>query len=188
MDNVQYGKVVFFLLKCMGHLKYRKSFNSNSLPNFRPIVSFVGTYNDNFIKYLCELLSPNLPNEFCTKDTFTFVEGRKEISINDKVLVSFDVNILFANLPLKETVKLAVELIKTSYRNLKISSDNLTKLFKFATYETHFLFDGRFYDQIDSVVMGSPLAPVLANLFIRHNKKLWIKNFKTTPPSFYRNI
>ena len=108
LDNVQYGKVVFFLLKCMGHLKYRKPFNSNSLPNFRPIVSFVGTYNYNFIKYLCELLSPNLPNEFCTKDTFTFVEGRKEISINDKVLVSFDVNILFANLPLKETVKLAV--------------------------------------------------------------------------------
>ena len=28
------------------------------------------------------------------------------------------------------------------------------------------LFNGSFYDQIDGVAMGSPLAPVLANLFM----------------------
>ena len=81
----------------------------------------------NLSKYLCELISPNLPNEFCTKDTFTFVEELKEVSINDKFLVSYDVNSLFKNIPFKETIKLAVYLIKTSYPNLKESSDNLTK-------------------------------------------------------------
>ena len=34
--------------------------------------------------------------------------------------------------------------------------------------------------------MGSPLAPVLANLFMGHNEKLWIQNFQGTPPSYYR--
>ena len=34
--------------------------------------------------------------------------------------------------------------------------------------------------------MGSLLAPVLANLFMRHNGKLWIENSQGTPPSFYR--
>ena len=34
--------------------------------------------------------------------------------------------------------------------------------------------------------MGSPLAPVLANLFMGHNEKLWIQNFQGTSPSYYR--
>ena len=66
------------------------------------------------------------------------MEELKKININDKFLVSYDVNSLFTNSPLKETIKLAVGLIKTSYPNLKISSDNLTKMFKFVTCETHF--------------------------------------------------
>ena len=69
-----------------------------------------------------------------------------------------------------------------------MSSEDLTKLFKFATCETNFLFNGKFYDQIDGVAMGSPLAPVLANLFMGHNEKLWIKNFQGTPPSYYRSM
>ena len=114
------------------------------------------------------------------------MEELKEVSINDKFLASFDVTSLFTNIPLKETIKLAVDLIKTSYPNLKTSSEDLTKLFKFVTCETHFLFNGKYYDQIDGVVMGSPLAPVLANLFMGHNEKLWIENFQGTPPSYYR--
>ena len=121
-----------------------KPFDSNSLPNFRPIVSSIGTYIYNLFKYLCELLSPNLPNEFCTTDTFTFVEELKEVSINNKFLVSYDVNSLFTNIPLKETIQPAVDLVKTSYANLKISSDDLIKLFKFATCKKHFLFNGKF--------------------------------------------
>ena len=30
--------------------------------------------------------------------------------------------------------------------------------------ETHFLFKAKFYDQVDGLAMGSPLAPVLASL------------------------
>ena len=111
--------------KIYGSPKMHEPFDSNSLPNFRPIVSSSGTYNYNLSKYLCVLLSPNLPNEFCTKDKFTFVEELKEVSINDKLLVSYDVNSLFINIPLKEIIKLAVDLIRTSYPNLKISTDSM---------------------------------------------------------------
>ena len=34
--------------------------------------------------------------------------------------------------------------------------------------------------------MRSPLAPVLSNLFMGHNEKLWLENFQGTPPSYYR--
>ena len=109
-----------------------KPFDSNSLTNFRPIVFSIGTSNCDFSKYLCELLPPNLPNEFCTKDMFIIIEELKKVSITDKFLVSYHVNCLFTNIPLKETIKLAVYLIKNLYHNLKMSSDNITKLFKFA--------------------------------------------------------
>ena len=49
--------------------------------------------------------------------------------------------------------------------DIKLRRGNLTELFFFATAQTHFSFLGNFYDQIDGVAMGSPLAPVLGNLY-----------------------
>ena len=46
----------------------------------------------------------------------------------------------------------------------------------FASCETHFLFKGKFYDQIDEVAMWSPLPPVLANLFMAHCEREWLSN------------
>ena len=40
-----------------------------------------------------------------------------------------------------------------------------------------FLFKGKFYDQIDGVAMRSPLAPVLANLFVSHYEKELLGNY-----------
>ena len=50
--------------------------------------------------------------------------------------------------------------------NLNITRKELKILFLFATSQTHFIFNSKFYNQIDGVAMGSPLAPVLANIFI----------------------
>ena len=100
-------------------------------------------------------------------------------------MVSFDVTSLFTNTPLSETIKLAVDLIKTSQPDLNISEKDLTILFNFATCKTHFLFTGKFYDQIDGVAMGSPLAPVLANLFMGHYEKECLSNYDGVLPSYY---
>ena len=35
-----------------------------------------------------------------------------------------------------------------------------------ATLQAHFIFNSKFYNQIDGVAMGSPLAPVLADIFM----------------------
>ena len=64
---------------------------------------------------------------------------------------------------------LAVMYISDGYTDLKLSNTELKSLFSIATAQTHFLFKGSFYDQIDGVAMGSPLAPVLANLFSGHH-------------------
>ena len=68
---------------------------------------------------------------------------------------------LFKNIPLTLTIKLVDDLIERCQSDLNISEKDLT----------HFLFKGKFYDQINGVAMGSPLAPVLANLFMGHYEK-----------------
>ena len=46
--------------------------------------------------------------------------------------------------------------------NLNITRKELKKLFLFATSQTHFIFNSKFYNKIDGVAMSSPLAPALA--------------------------
>ena len=131
LDDIEYEKIYLSGSspgKNYGPPKMHKPFDSNSLPHFSANVSSISTYNYSLSKYVCELLSPNLPNEFCIIDRFTFVEELKKVSLNNKSLVSDHVNSLFTNIPLKDTIKLAVDLMKTSYPKLKISSDDLTKL------------------------------------------------------------
>ena len=167
-----------------GYTVYRKCIRN--IPNvlvftrssFRPIVSSLGTFNYNLAVFLGKLLSDDIPNEFSCSDTFTFVEDLKGTNVNDKFITSFDVVSLFTHIPLQETLELAVKTILDKHPDLKISKKELLELFVFATSKTNFLFKGIVYDQIDGVAMGSPLAPILANLFMGHYEKEWLQNYK----------
>ena len=147
-------------------------------------MSSIGTYNYNLAKYL----KPHISSEFCATDTFSFVQEIQQFDFSDKFLVSYDVTSLFTNIPLSETIDLAVNAIIDGNMNsdLKLSKLELKQLFNFATSHTHFLFNGCFYDQIDGVAMGSPLAPVLANFFMGHYEKLWLEKYTGTQVLYYR--
>ena len=58
-------------------------------------------------------------------------------------MVSFDVVSLFTNIPLKESIDLAVSYIAEGNPNLKLSKADLVNLFSFATSQTNFLFNGK---------------------------------------------
>ena len=139
-------------------------------PPLRPIVSSIGAFNYNLAKYLSSILTPFIPQKYCVNDSFSFVQDIKKLNSNKKFLVSFDVCSLFANIPLDEAIDLAVDLIMNN-NILNINNADLKKLFSFTTSRSHFLFNGNLYGQVDGVAMGSPLAPVLANLFMSHHEQ-----------------
>ena len=56
---------------------------------------------------------------------------------------------------MQETIDIAINFIFNQNPNL------FKKLFLFAISQTHFIFNSKFYNQIDGVAMGSPLVPVL---------------------------
>ena len=143
-----------------------------STPPFRPIVSSIGTYNYNLAKLLCNLLEPHIPSDNNATDTFTFVREINNLPMFGKFITSFDVESLFTNIPFEECIDLAVKYISEGNPDLKLTPSDLKRRFTFATAETHFLFKGSFYDQIGGVAMGTPLAPVLANLLLGHHEKI----------------
>ena len=100
-------------------------------------------------------------------------------------MISFEVESLFTNIPFKETIELAVNLLMENLE-LKITKPQLRKLFVFATKQSHLSFDKVIYDQVDGVAMGSPLAPALANLFLGNFESLWLKDARAKKVLFYR--
>lgn len=162
-----------------------KAHPPDGIPPFRPIISSIGAYNYDLAKHLGRLLAPHILSEICTQDSLTIVNEIKELSPNGTFLLSFDVERLFTNIPRDESRDLAVEYIIDGNPSIKPTNSELKQLFLLATSRTHFLFKGHFYDQVDDIAMGSPLAPLLANLFIGHHEKSWISNFDNSQLLFY---
>ena len=131
--------------------------------------------NYNLAKFLTELLDPVIPKDHCAKYSFSFCEEIQQVSNNDNFLVSYDVCTLFTSIPWQETNEIAVELIFENNPQLKVTKRELKQLFNFATSGNHFIFNGGFYDQTDAVSMGSPLGPVLSNLFMGYHEKKWLQ-------------
>ena len=87
-----------------------------------------------------------------------------------------------SSIPLQETIDIAINLIFNHNPNLNITRKELKKLFLFATSQTHFMFNSKFYNQIDRVAMGSPLAPALANIFMGFHESKWLNENNLNKP------
>ena len=89
----------------------------------------------------------------------------------DDILVSYDVTSLFTNVPLSETINILVHKAFTNdwfnkTYGLNLQKDQLAKLLEIATTNQLFQFNGLLYEQTDGVAMGSPLGPLMANVFV----------------------
>ena len=78
-----------------------------------------------------------------------------KIDEND-LLASFDVVSLYTKIPIDG----AIEVIK------KVSNPKTTRLVELCLRSTYFSFQGQIYEQTKGVVMGSPLSPIVANIFM----------------------
>ena len=72
-------------------------------------------------------------------------------------MASLDVDSLFTNIPLDETIDICIDsLYKDDENTAKILKDVFRNLLTVATKESFFMFNNKFYKQIDGVPMGSP--------------------------------
>ena len=81
---------------------------------------------------------------------------------------------------------MAVNVLFANESSVKMSKKQMKKLFLFATAQTHFLYNDQYYDQVDGVAMGSPLGPVLTNLFMGVMENVWLSDYNGPPVLFYK--
>ena len=148
-------------------------------------LNFVRLFHDyDLARFLCDLLSPEVPDNYSCKSDFSFVSQIKNANLSGKLLVSYDSTSFFTNIPLQETIDIAINPIFNHNPNLNITKEELKKLLLFATSQTYFLFNGKFDNQIDGVAMVSPLAPVLANIFVGFYDSKWLNEYNLNKPIF----
>ena len=111
-----------------GTPKMHKFSSSDSFPKFGPIVLSIGTFNYNLARFLCDLFSPLVPNDYSCKDTFSFASQIKNVNLSKKFLVSCNVTSLFTNIPLQETIAIVIILIFNHKPNLNITKKNFKNL------------------------------------------------------------
>ena len=82
-------------------------------------------------------------------------------------MASLDVDSLFTNIPLDETIDNCVDNLYNDNENPpNIPKHDFCNLLNIATKKSFFMFNNKYYKQVDGVAMGSPLAPALANIFM----------------------
>ena len=156
----------------------------------RPILSATQTYNYALAKWLHTKLKPLSLNRYTVTDIFEFANEIRNLEIaNGDILVSYDVSSLFTNVPLDETIEfLANRAFTNNWFNttydLNLTKTDLVDLLSVATKGQLFQFNGALYEQTDGVAMGSPLGPLLANVFMSSIEENLEREGKL--PSFYR--
>ena len=90
--------------------------------------NYKSSFNYDLARFLCDLVSPVVPDDYSCKDMFSFVSQIENANLSGK----------FTNIPLQETIHIAINLIFNHNPNLNTTKKELKKLFLFATSQTHF--------------------------------------------------
>ena len=129
-----------------------------------------GSAHHKLSKWLASLLQPVLDRytAHCISDSFTFADYIRKLDGQiDSFMCSFDVNSLFTNVPLDETIAICADnLYNIPDSQPCIPKEVFVELLHSAASTVEFSFDNTIYRQMDGVAMGSPLGPALANIFV----------------------
>lgn len=131
----------------------------------RPIVSQVDSPTYNLAKHVAGVLQPLVgKTSSFVKDSRHFVDIIKSLKMEPgDILVSFDVESLFTNVPIKD----CLDVVREKLIDSELPSQYVVML-RNCLDGNFFLYQGQHYLQIDGVAMGSPVAPVLANIWMEH--------------------
>ena len=151
----------------------------------RPIMAAYNLASYKIAKFIVPILSPFTTNQYTILNSTEFSHKISSIPNADQLyMASFDIDSLFTNIPLHETIGICLQKL---FSDPGVSTvfgftDKLFKtLLEHAVFNSFFLFNDNYYQQIEGMGMGSPLGPTFANVFMCFHESNWLID---CPPEF----
>ena len=93
-------------------------------------------------------------------------------------------------IPIQPAIQIIKKLLEEDQdlkQRTSMSVDYIVSLLEFCLRSTYFTFKGRFYKQQEGAAMGSPISPIVANLYMEDLETKVIQSVQN-PPSFWRRF
>ena len=134
-------------------------------------MSWVNTFANDLSAYLANILSPLTSNSgFTVTNSAHFVSTiSSETILRNEIMVSFDVESLFTNVPIDAAVQTALQKLEDdpSFADrTTLTPARIADLLNFVLRSTYFQYNGSIYEQMQGAAMGSPVSAVIANLYM----------------------
>ena len=158
----------------------------------RPIVSSIGTVTYQTSKEVARILKPLVGRSpHHVKNTQDFIGQIKGIHLGqDQCMMSYDVKVLFTSVPTTKAITIIKQLLEQDQelqQRTSLSTENILSLLEFCITSTYFSFQGKFYEQLEGAAMGSPLSPIVANLYMESFEVEAIRS-APHPPYFWKRF
>ena len=155
----------------------------------RPIVSSCGSVTYGVTKELAKILKPLVgksPHHITS--TQDFMEQARQIKLEPgECLSSYDVSALFTSVPIDPAFNIIKDLLDkdtTLKERTVMEVGDIILLLEFCLKNTYFSFQDQFYEQVEGAAMGSPVSPIVANLYMEYLEQKALST-APTPPRFW---
>ena len=159
----------------------------------RPTVSSRESITYGVAKELAYIIKPLVgQSPHHLKNTHHFVQQIQNKKLEPgEVMTLFDVKALFTSLPVVPSMQIVKQRLSqdnTLHQRTNMSIPQIVNFLEFCLKNTYFLFQGKYFEQVHGAAMGSPISPLIANLFMKEFEVKALSTFPHIPRLWLRSV